>query len=85
MRLLPVRRELLLGVLGADLVGFQTYSFARHFRITVSRILSLETTPKGIEIDSGFVGVGVFPIGIDVQALEQRRFARSRLVADCAC
>jgi trehalose-6-phosphate synthase len=70
---LPVRRELLLGMLGADLVGFQTYNFARHFRITVSRILSFETTPKGIEIDSGFVKVGVFPIGIDVQALEEKR------------
>jgi trehalose-6-phosphate synthase len=35
-------------MLGADLIGFQTHSFARHFRQTVSRILSVEATPKGI-------------------------------------
>jgi trehalose-6-phosphate synthase len=68
-----VRRELLLGMLGADLIGFQTYNFSRHFRITVSRILSLQTTPKGIELEPGFVRVGVYPIGINVQSLVEKR------------
>ena len=43
------------GILGADLVGFQTANNARHFRQTVSRILSFEALPKGIQIpDDGF-------------------------------
>ena len=44
------RESLLRGMLGADLIGFQTHSYARHFRQTVSRILSLEATPKGIQV-----------------------------------
>ncbi|PFH45853.1 glycosyltransferase family 20 protein [Amanita thiersii Skay4041] len=49
-RCLSVRDQLLNGMLGADLVGFQTASFARHFRQTVSRILAYEALPKGIQI-----------------------------------
>lgn len=76
-------------MLGADLIGFQTHSFARHFRHTVSRILSLEALPKGIQLAQGiynsnydegdpplehaFVDVAVFPIGIDVQSLTLKR------------
>ncbi|PVG00095.1 hypothetical protein CPB86DRAFT_813377 [Serendipita vermifera] len=52
-RCLAARESLLHGMLGADLVGFQTHSYARHFRQTVSRILSVEATPKGIQVLSG--------------------------------
>lgn len=84
-RCLSVRSELLQGILGADLVGFQTANFARHFRQTVSRILSLEALPKGIQTLSGmgvlgesmgtgrFVDVAVTPMGIDVSALNVKR------------
>lgn len=72
-RCLAVRDDLLRGVLGADLIGFQTANYARHFRQTVSRILSAEALPKGIQIDGRFVDVGVFPMGIDVQSLTAKR------------
>jgi trehalose-6-phosphate synthase len=72
-RCLPVRQELLLGMLGADLVGFQTYNLARHFRQTCQRLLSVEATPKGIQLPTGFSRVGVFSIGIDVKALNERK------------
>jgi trehalose 6-phosphate synthase/phosphatase len=77
-RCLTVRETLLRGLLAADLVGFQTANYARHFRQTVSRILSLEALPKGIQVESGssggrFVDVGVFPMGIDVGALKEKR------------
>lgn len=49
-RCLAARESLLRGMLGADLIGFQTHSYARHFRQTVSRILSVEATPKGIQL-----------------------------------
>lgn len=73
-RCLSVREPLLRGLLAADLVGFQTASFARHFRQTVSRILSLEALPKGIQVEGDrFVDVGVFPMGIDVGALKEKK------------
>ncbi|KAF8809892.1 alpha,alpha-trehalose-phosphate synthase [Phlegmacium glaucopus] len=52
-RCLSVRKDLLRGIVGADLVGFQTANNARHFRQTVSRILSFEALPKGIQIPEG--------------------------------
>lgn len=74
-RCLSVRRQLLEGVLGADLIGFQTANNARHFRQTVSRILSAEALPKGIQLEDRFVDVGVFPMGIDAQSLNAKRHA----------
>lgn len=38
-RILPVRNEILLGVLDCDLIGFHTYDYARHFLSSCSRIL----------------------------------------------
>lgn len=70
---MSVRNDLLLGVLGADLIGFQTVNFARHFRQTVSRILAAEALPKGIQLEDRFVDVGVFPMGIDVKSLTEKR------------
>jgi trehalose 6-phosphate synthase/phosphatase len=55
-RCLSVRKDLLNGILGADLVGFQTANNARHFRQTVSRILSYEALPKGIQIPEDGLG-----------------------------
>ena len=52
-RCLSVRKDLLRGMLGADLVGFQTANYARHWRQTVSRILSFEALPRGIQIPEG--------------------------------
>ncbi|KAF9170844.1 hypothetical protein BGX21_008730 [Mortierella sp. AD011] len=70
---LHVRKEVLQGLLGADLIGFQTYSFVRHFLQTCSRILSVESSPKGIQLENTAVSVGIFPIGIDTKGLNVRR------------
>ncbi|KAI1314892.1 hypothetical protein EDD11_001615 [Mortierella claussenii] len=72
-RCLHVRKEVLQGLLGADLIGFQTYSFARHFLQTCSRILSVESSPKGIQLENTAVNVGIFPIGIDTKSLKIKR------------
>ena len=37
--ILPVRKEILLGVLGSDLVAFHTYDYAKHFLRSCSKIL----------------------------------------------
>ncbi len=64
-RILPVREDILQGVLHSDLIGFHTYDYARHFLSSCSRILGLTTTPNGVEFQGKIVTVGAFPIGID--------------------
>ncbi|KAJ3069281.1 Trehalose-6-P synthase/phosphatase complex synthase subunit [Podochytrium sp. JEL0797] len=64
-RILPVRKELLRGVLEADLIGFQTYDYARHFMSSCARILGNHCFPDGIQYEGRKVKVGTFPIGID--------------------
>ncbi|MCJ1357919.1 MAG: Trehalose-6-P synthase/phosphatase complex synthase subunit [Icmadophila ericetorum] len=64
-RILPVRNEILLGVLHCDLIGFHTYDYARHFLSSCSRILGLSTTPNGVEFQGKIVTIGAYPIGID--------------------
>ncbi|CAK9154700.1 unnamed protein product [Ilex paraguariensis] len=73
-RTLPSRSELLRSVLAADLVGFHTYDYARHFVSACTRILGLEGTPEGVEDQGKLTRVAAFPIGIDsdrfIRALE---------------
>ncbi|KAJ1977829.1 Trehalose-6-P synthase/phosphatase complex synthase subunit [Dimargaris xerosporica] len=64
-RILPVREEILLGVLSSDLLGFHTYDYARHFLSSCTRILGLTTMPNSVEFEGRIVHVGTFPIGID--------------------
>ena len=64
-RLLPVRRELLEGVLGSDLIGFQTHDYARYFAVTCSRILGLEIHPTELRYGDRKILYGTYPIGID--------------------
>ncbi|XP_024375261.1 alpha,alpha-trehalose-phosphate synthase [UDP-forming] 1 [Physcomitrium patens] len=73
-RTLPLRSELLKAVLTADLIGFHTYDYARHFVSACTRILGLEGTPEGVEDQGKLTRVAAFPIGIDperfISALE---------------
>lgn len=63
--ILPVRREILLGILHCDLIGFHTYDYARHFLSACTRILGIPTMPNGAEFEGRYVHVGTFPIGIE--------------------
>lgn len=66
-RLLPGRwrREILEGLLGADLVGFHTYEYAQHFLQSVLRVLGLEHRLGQILTPERMVKVATFPMGID--------------------
>ena len=66
-RILPCRRELLVGLLSCDLVGFHTPDYAKHFVSACASILEAKTTPTGVHHKGNFASVGVFPIGIDPQ------------------
>ncbi len=62
-RVLPNRGELLKGVLGADVIGFHTYNYLRHFRSSILRVLGWETEMEGMWHNSREVHMGVYPIG----------------------
>lgn len=64
-RTLPWRKEILEGVLGADLVGFHTYDYMRHFLSATTRILDLNHHLGRINMANRVVEVDSFPMGID--------------------
>jgi trehalose 6-phosphate synthase/phosphatase len=64
-RLLPRGQELLDGVLGADLVGFHTFGYMRHFLTSLLHINGLESDVDGVRVGEREVRVAVFPMGID--------------------
>ncbi|KAI9735908.1 MAG: threalose-6-phosphate phosphatase [Cirrosporium novae-zelandiae] len=65
MRCLTRRKDLLTGVLGANMIGFQSYSYSRHFVSCCTRILGFESSSAGVNAYGAHVAVDVFPIGID--------------------
>ncbi|OPL13325.1 MAG: trehalose-6-phosphate synthase [delta proteobacterium MLS_D] len=64
-RTLPQRRELLDGLAGADLIGFHTYDYARHFLSSLHRILGYENNLGQFTEADRPVRVDTFPMGID--------------------
>ncbi|KAI8882368.1 glycosyltransferase family 20 protein [Backusella circina FSU 941] len=72
-RCLRTRKEILQGMLGANLVGFQTYAYARHFIGSCTRVLGCESTQTGVNVNGHIVSVGTFPIGIDAARVDQFR------------
>jgi len=64
-RLLPWRREIIEGLLGADLIGFHTYDYVRHFLDSVRARLGYEHSFGQILIGNRIVKVDTFPMGID--------------------
>lgn len=63
--------EWLAGVLSADLVGVQTHADADRLRELAAVLLGARTAPHGLETGGRLAGVGVFPVGIDAEAIEQ--------------
>ncbi len=68
LRILPWREQILEGMLGADLIGFHTFTYRSHFASSVLRILGI-STPRRTASSSTAArsGFGVFPIGVDAQ------------------
>jgi trehalose 6-phosphate synthase/phosphatase len=64
-RTLPWRREVLNGLLGADLVGFHTYSYLRHFVASLLHVEGVETDIDRVMVGDREVHLGAFPMGID--------------------
>ena len=69
-RTFPEREALLEGVLGADLIGFHTYDYQRHFLSSVKRILRLEVNFNKISLGIREIVVNTFPMGIDYEKFD---------------
>ncbi len=66
---LPWRREILNGLLGADLVGFQVPQAAANFSRTARRALGAAGTDSWLDVDGRRVRVGAFPISVDCEQI----------------
>ena len=64
-RLLPWKNEILKGLLGADVIGFHTYGYVRHFLSSVVRILGYKKNFNEINLGNRTVKAELFPMGID--------------------
>jgi trehalose 6-phosphate synthase/phosphatase len=69
-RLLPYRREIIDGILGADLIGFHTHDYVHHFAETVRKIHGYEYSFGQINVGDRTVKVDAFPMGIDYQRFQ---------------
>ena len=67
-RALPHREVLLEGMLAADLVGFHTAGYMRHFVSSAQHVLGASVELDRIRYGDRIVHLGVFPMGIDAQA-----------------
>ena len=70
-RTIPWREEILKGMLGANLIGFHTYDYERHFLSSVSRILRHPVNFNEVSLQDRTVKVDSFPMGIDYESFEQ--------------
>ncbi len=66
-RLLPWRREIVKGMLGADLLGFHTYDDTRHFLSSVNRLCGYSSEHGLIDTGKRAILIDAFPMGIDFE------------------
>jgi len=83
-RILPWRTEIIKGMLGADLLGFHTFDYERHFMSSVRRLLGYDININEISLPKRIVKVDNFPMGIDYDKFQnaaldsQRRSVRDK-------
>jgi trehalose 6-phosphate synthase/phosphatase len=68
-RLLPTdwKKQLMQGVMGADLLGFHTHDYVQHFIQSAKMILQVESQFNTAYYGSRMVKIDQFPIGINYQ------------------
>ena len=64
-RVLPERAEILKGLLGADLIGFHTHDYMRHFISAAYRVLGIDSDLDEIHFNDRVIHVDAFPMGIN--------------------
>ena len=71
-RCLPRRKEILDGMLGANLICFQTYSYSRHFTSSCVRVCGYEITSRGaIDVQGHVASIAYTPVGVDASRVSR--------------
>jgi len=70
-RFLPQRREVLEGMLGADVIGFHTQHYVNNFLECVREILGLRAEGNAVSWKGRNVELRAVPVGIDVKRWEE--------------
>ena len=68
---LPWRREIVEGILGADIVGFQVPLAARNFSVLANRLTKAHGRGPELTYGDRTVRIGAYPASIDVSRIEQ--------------
>jgi trehalose 6-phosphate synthase len=68
---LPWREQVLEGLLGADVIGFQRQASVENFAAVAARLLEVQGDLPTLKAGPRLVHVGAFPISIDVSELDQ--------------
>ena len=68
---LPWYREILFGLLGADLIGFHTQSYVRNFLEACSRLpgVRVEFARGSVHCGGRSIEVGAFPVGVEAEEI----------------
>ncbi|KAK7883594.1 hypothetical protein LTR67_011093 [Exophiala xenobiotica] len=81
-RILPVRKNILGGLLHCDIIGFHNPDYAAHFLNSCYKIMGLDVTDSQVNYDGRAVQVVTNPIGIepsDFHTVLQRPQVQSRI------
>jgi len=70
-RILPERKEILKGLFGADLIGFHTSDYMRHFMDTATQGLKAKFYIDETKYDNRMVHVDTFPMGINYESYHE--------------
>ena len=73
-RIFPWRKELLEGILGADLIGFHTFDYERHFMSCVRRLLGYDNILNTVKMDERVIKIDNFPMGIDFDQIQKEAY-----------
>jgi trehalose 6-phosphate synthase len=68
---LPQREEIIRGLLGADLVGFQTPLGAQNFLHLAHHLLGLRRRGLSVDVGGRSVRAGAYAVSIDVEEMEE--------------
>ena len=75
---LPVRKWLVEGMLGADVIGFHTRRYRGHFTGVLRRMLGLEMDADScVRYEGRAVHLGIFPMGVDARDISTRASERN--------
>ncbi|KAF2152493.1 glycosyltransferase family 20 protein [Myriangium duriaei CBS 260.36] len=79
-RCLAQRRDILLGMLGSDMIAFQAISYADHFKSCCQQLLpGHQSSVSGVEAQGRHVNIEILPVGINTETLVKAAFSEPNI------